>query len=361
MSKIVTVVIGTRPGIVKMAPVFKAVNDHPELMARLVYTGQHYSACLKDEIWSAFGLPEPDELIEGIDKANTHATQIAKMMIGCEKAFSELNTDVVLVCGDANTNLAAGIAARKLNLQLGHVESGLRSYDWSMPEEHNRVMLDHISDYLFAPTSESAAILARENVKGEVFTTGNTVVDALNFAVESKRLIKPQYDLTEQEFVLFTTHRQENVDDESKLANLLSIVEMVSQDLTVFFPVHPRTKKMIAHFGMRDRLGNLSNVITCDPLNYLETLWSIKNARLVLTDSGGLQEESCVLGTPCVTLRENTERPESIKVGANVVAGTDPKLVLSAVMNQLKVKRSSWANPFGDGLASRRISDAISC
>ena len=149
-KKKVTVVIGTRPGIVKMAPVFHAVLAHSKLKASLVYTGQHYSETLKDAVWTAFDLPEPDYVIKDIESTTSHATQLAKMMTGCEEAFQTLGSDVVLVCGDANTNLAAGIVARKLNLELGHVESGLRSYDWLMPEEHNRIMLDHISDYLFA-------------------------------------------------------------------------------------------------------------------------------------------------------------------------------------------------------------------
>ena len=361
--KRVTVVIGTRPGIVKMAPVYHAVAANPDLEARLVYTGQHYSKTLKDAVWEAFDLPEPDHVIEDIQSTSSHATQLAMIMIGCEKAFQTLNTDVVLVCGDANTNLAAGIVARKMDLELGHVESGLRSYDWSMPEEHNRIMLDHISDHLFAPTEQSAEILRSEKVKGKIHTTGNTVVDSLYFALENGRLIRPNLEGLDERFVLFTSHRQENVDVMERLSELVQSIQRLSDQVQVLFPLHPRTLKMLNQFGMMDQLMAIENVKVTEPLPYPETLWAIRNAQVVLTDSGGLQEESCILGTPCVTLRDNTERPESVEVGANIIAGVSPDAVMAAFEKQIGRKGSkanNWDNPFGDGKAAIRVADAVS-
>lgn len=283
-------------------------------------------------------------------------------MIGCEKAFRALETGVVLVCGDANTNLAAGIVARKMDLELGHVESGLRSYDWSMPEEHNRIMLDHISDYLFAPTEQSAKILRAEKVKGKIYVTGNTVVDSLYFALENGKIRRPDLEDLQQKFVLITSHRQENVDTSERLADLVQSIQRLSHQIQVLFPLHPRTRKMLKQFDMMDQLMAIGNVIVTEPLPYPETLWSIRHAQVVLTDSGGLQEESCIMGTPCVTLRDNTERPESVAVGANVIAGVNPDGVLAAFAKQIVLKGSNannWSNPFGDGKAAIQVVDAI--
>lgn len=361
-KKRVAVVIGTRPGIVKMAPVYHAVAANHDLDAHLIYTGQHYSETLKDAVWQAFDLPEPDHLIKDIESTSSHATQLAKMMIGCEEAFGTLESDVVLVCGDANTNLSAGIVARKMNLELGHVESGLRSYDWSMPEEHNRIMLDHISDHLFAPTEQSADILRLEKVKGKICTTGNTVVDSLRFAVQNGKLQKPKLDALDDRFVLLTSHRQENVDVPERLAELVESIRRLSNLVQVLFPLHPRTRRKLNQFGMMERLMAIGNAVVTEPLPYPETLWAIRHAQVVLTDSGGLQEESCIMGTPCVTLRENTERPETVAVGANMIAGVTPDTVIDAFEKQLVLSGNNaknWSNPFGDGKAALRVANAI--
>jgi UDP-N-acetylglucosamine 2-epimerase (non-hydrolysing) len=282
--KIVNVVIGTRPGIIKMAPVYHAVQSNPDLDARLTYTGQHYSATLKDTIWMAFDLPEPDYLVPDIHLASSHATQLAKMMVGCEQAFLTSEADVVLVCGDANTNLAAGIVARKLDLELGHVESGLRSYDWSMPEEHNRIILDHISDFLFAPTENCKGILHSEKVKGDVYVTGNTVVDAIQYVLDRNKIVEPGLDLDFSEFVLFTIHRQENVDNKERLIALVDSAIQVAEIVPLVFPVHPRTRKMLEQFDLMVRLKSCERIVMCDPLQYTQALWLDTNARVVLND-----------------------------------------------------------------------------
>jgi UDP-N-acetylglucosamine 2-epimerase (non-hydrolysing) len=360
MKKNIAVVIGTRPGIVKMAMVYRACKKNPDFNVSLIYTGQHYSANLKDVIWSAFDLPEPNFIITGIEDCATHATQISKMMIGCEKVFSENDINTVLVCGDANTNFAAGVAARKLNLKLGHVESGLRSHDWSMPEEHNRVMLDHISDFLFAPTEKSMTCLKAESAFGEKILTGNTVVDALKFVVDNDKHVKPSQFPEVKDFCLVTTHRQENVDDPDRLKKILNSIEKVSREIPVIFPIHPRTRKMIDLFEYGD-VVNGENIYVVEPFSYIEMLWVIDNSKVVMSDSGGLQEEACILGTPCVTLRDNTERPEAVDVGANIIAGVEVDKVYSAFQEQIKLANSGekWINPFGDGRAAEKIAKAI--
>jgi UDP-N-acetylglucosamine 2-epimerase (non-hydrolysing) len=250
-----------------------------------------------------------------------------------------------------------------MDLTLGHVESGLRSYDWSMPEEHNRVMLDRISDYLFAPTAKSAKILAEERVGGAVHVTGNTIVDAMYYAEKQGKLVRPKCDDLEKEFALLTSHRQENVDNETKLIEIVKAIELVAEKIQVIFPIHPRTQKMLCRFQLMDWLTKIRNVKLMDPLPYVESLWAIRNASVVLTDSGGLQEEACIMGTPCVTLRENTERPESVEVGANIIAGVSAASIYEAFEAQLQVRHKDeieWANPFGDGHAATRIARIVS-
>ena len=355
----ISVVMGTRPGIVKMAPIFNELSKNPDFIVELLYTGQHYSSNLKDDILSAFNLPEPNHVIRDIDLCSTHAEQISAMMIGCEKYFLDSQPDIVLVCGDANTNLAAGLAARKTNRVLCHVESGLRSFDWSMPEEHNRVMLDHISDILFAPTEHSAHLLSQESVRGEIHVVGNSVVDSLQLIVSNNLLSKPN-SIEHSNFILATTHRQENVDSSDRLKNILtSFNDITSLGFKIYFPMHPRTEKMINKFGFTTLLNE--NIIVIPPVKYEEMLWLIKNATVILTDSGGLQEEACVLGTPCVTLRDNTERPESVDVGANIIAGVNSSSIFSAVNKCLDniASNKSWSNPFGNGDTSIKIAEII--
>ena len=269
-KKNLTIVMGTRPGIVKMAPVYHAAINDQNYNTSILYTGQHYSSNLKDVIWEAFDLPEPTKVINNIDKAGSHAEQIAAMMIGSEKAFIDLNSDIVLVCGDANTNFATGVAARKLNISLGHVESGLRSHDWSMPEEHNRVMLDHISDYLFAPTKLSANNCIKENVMGKVVTTGNTVVDAAQYIKNHHKQKAPQNFCLNKGFGIFTMHRQENVDVYERAAILISSLVEISKKIDIFFPVHPRALKMLKEFDLYKKIESLDGLSISEPVSYLE-------------------------------------------------------------------------------------------
>jgi len=351
----VCVIIGTRPGIIKMAPVYHACIEQG-LDAILIHTGQHYSYEMDRAIMNDCGLPEPDHQIRLSQNDRTHAGQTAKMMIGTEEIFLSTRPRVVLVCGDANTNFASAVSARKLHLTLGHVEAGLRSRDWMMPEEHNRVMIDHISDLLFAPTQECVENLKSENVTGVVYNVGNTIVDA-TLTAKKKSLNKEndllgRFGLTSKNYVLFTAHREENVDcfERSKLMiDFLRSVRKIT-NLPLVYPMHPRSKMRMKEYDLLGVLGRLVYII--EPLSYLDFISLENNAVAILTDSGGVQEEACILGIPCFTIRENTERWETVNIGANHICGFDSNKFQMAFK---EMDQCVWDNPYGDGESSKKI------
>ena len=287
--------------------------------------------------------------------SGTHAEQTGKMLIGIEKVLEEERPDVVLIEGDTNTVLSGALAAVKLGIKVGHVEAGLRSYDRQMPEEINRVLADHCSDLLFAPTKKSVEILLGEGIsKEKVFVTGNTIVDAVYQNLEisqSKVNALKQLGLKEKGYFLVTVHRQENVDNERRFRGVLNGLEAVEKrfDLPVVFPIHPRAMRQKEVFSLKPK-----GIKLIEPLDYLSFLQLENKAKLVLTDSGGVQEETCILKVPCVTLRYNTERPETLDVGSNVLAGTQPEQIVEKVDLMLSKKRT-WENPFGDGTAGEKI------
>ena len=287
--------------------------------------------------------------------SGTHGKQTGEMLIGIEKILQQESPDAVLVQGDTNTVLAGAVAASKLGIKVGHVEAGLRSYDRRMPEEINRVLADHCSDYLFAPTKGSMEILLREGVEEKkVFMVGNTVVDAVHQNLRIAQLktqIFNRLGVGAGEYILATSHRQENVDDKTRFAGLIEGLRRVQRELglLLIYPIHPRAKKQLEMFGLVTK-----GLMLVEPLDYLSFLQLESKAKLVLTDSGGVQEETCILGVPCVTLRDNTERPETLAVGANILAGTDPDKILEAAKTMCS-KKKSWANPFGDGKTGERI------
>jgi UDP-N-acetylglucosamine 2-epimerase (non-hydrolysing) len=284
-----------------------------------------------------------------------HAEQTGKIMAGVEKILLRECPEIVLVQGDTNTVLAGALAASKLNTRVGHIEAGLRSYDRSMPEEINRVLADHISNYLFSPTEVSRGNLLQEGIKDDmIYVTGNTIVDAVYQNLEiatRKESILEKFSLTSKEYILATIHRQENVDSKIRLQEILGGLEMIAEELSMpmIFPTHPRTRKMIREFGL-----NLRRILCVEPLGFLEFLEIEANARLVLTDSGGIQEEACILGVPCITLRDNTERPETVEVGANILAGARSNFILEAAKLMIN-KKICWGNPFGDGKTGEKI------
>ena len=262
------------------------------------------------------------------------------------------------------TNMAGALAARKIHVQVGHVEAGLRSCDWRMPEEHNRVIIDHISEYLFAPTQLAKRNLLKDGVTGKVFVVGNTIVDAtLKYSRIAKK--KKQAELSRltkgMPYALLTLHREENVDNKEVLSNIIGAVKQISSKdrLKIIFPIHPRTKERLRAFGMQKQVEEIANLRLIEPLGYLVFLAILSEATLVMTDSGGIQEESCILGIPCLTLRESTERQETIELGSNRLAGTQEQRIVEvfeSVVQSMK-DRKTWKNPYGDGKASRRIVD----
>ena len=352
----ITVILGTRPEIIKMAPVIRELERQGREYF-ILHTGQHYSYNLDRVFFEQLRLPPTRYNLEV--GSGSHAEQTSEIMIGVERLLTQENPDIVLVEGDTNSVLAGALAAAKLQIKVGHVEAGLRSYDRQMPEEINRVLTDHCSDYLFAPTAQAKDILLGEGVpEGSIFVTGNTIVDAvyqnLEIARESGNSLSSLH-LKPREYFLVTLHRQENVDNQPRFASILEGLDKVAAEfrLPVIYPIHPRSRKMMREFSLKSRSLKL---IT--PVDFLGFLQLESSARLIFTDSGGVQEESCILGVPCVTLRDNTERPETISVGANILAGASPVKILEHTSLMLS-KKNNWENPFGDGKTGKRIVDIL--
>ncbi|MFW6119999.1 MAG: non-hydrolyzing UDP-N-acetylglucosamine 2-epimerase [Petrotogales bacterium] len=350
------VVVGTRPEIIKMSPIVRECENRG-LDYFILHTGQHYSYNMDQVFFEQLELPKPRYNLD-VGSGN-HGEQTGKILIEIEKVLLNENPDVVLVEGDTNTVVAGALAASKLHIKVGHVEAGLRSYDRSMPEEINRVVADHISDFLFAPTKQSKQILIDEGVEQEkIFVTGNTIVDSVYQNLEladKKRNMLKSLGLQQKKYFLVTTHRQENVDDKKRFKNILQGLNQLSEnfDMPVVYPIHPRSRKMMNQFGF-----DANGIKLVEPADFLGFLQLENNACLVLTDSGGVQEETCILGRPCVTLRDNTERPETLDVGSNMLAGAEQDRMLECVSVMLE-KDKEWSNPFGDGTAGKEIIDVL--
>jgi UDP-N-acetylglucosamine 2-epimerase (non-hydrolysing) len=347
----VGIVLGTRPEIIKLAPVIQEV-DSRSLDRFLIHTNQHYDWEMDARFFEEMELPAPDLNLQ-VGSGN-HGEQTAKMLTAIEAAVEEEGLTHVVVQGDTNSGLAGALAAAKLLRRVAHVEAGLRSYDMRMPEELNRRLIDHISSDLFPPTATAHEVLVRESVPGLIHDpSGNTVVDAvLRYAPRSAVPIaerEPQ--------ILMTLHRPENVDREETLRSIIGAVEQVASEhgLDVIFPAHPRTRERLERFGIE-----LPSRIEFAPLKSFRELLSLQaGARLVMTDSGGVQEEACVLGSPCVVLRSHTDRPETIEVGASSLGGIEREGILAAAEEMLALERVDWPQPFGDGSSSRTIVDAL--
>lgn len=321
----------------------------------IVHTGQHYSYDMDRVFFEDLHLPLPSYNLDV--GSGSHGRQTGKMLAGIEDILIKEKPDIVYVQGDTNTVLAGALAASKLQIAIGHVEAGLRSFDRAMPEETNRIVADHVSDLLFAPTVESKRLLLREGIpEAKIFVTGNTIVDAVKSNLEIARGsdILKRLKLSPKAYLLSTIHRQENVDDRSRLSSIIDGLSKVYSEykLPIILPIHPRTKKNLAEFGLTIPEG----ISLIDPAGFMDFLMLEANARIALTDSGGVQEECCILNVPCVTLRENTERPETILVGANVLAGSEADKICVAARTMLD-KKDPWENPFGDGSAGKNIVD----
>jgi UDP-N-acetylglucosamine 2-epimerase (non-hydrolysing) len=348
----VAVIFGTRPEIVKLAPVLEALRD-AELRHFVIYTGQHYSPRMGRDIYDGFRLKPPRYRLPFQRQWRTHGQQTGQMLGYVEKVLLDERPQWVLVQGDVNSTLAGALAAKKLGIRVAHLEAGLRSFDPRMPEEHNRIMVDHISDLLFAPTEWAARQLKRESVRGAIHMVGNTVVDAVlanRVAARESGILKELGLAAKQPFFLFTLHRQENLEGPHSLDTLSELLHRVIEkfDFPVVFPIHPGTLARLKDSRHLDELEKLEKLKLVPPLRYLDFLRLLGACRLVFTDSGGVQEEACILRVPAVTLRDNTERPETLQVGSNLLAGLDARRAVNAARAMLRRPRR-WSNPFGNG------------
>ena len=346
------VVLGTRPEIIKMSPVIREC-ERRGIDYFILHTGQHYTYEMDRLFFEELELPDPTYSLDV--GSGTHAEQTAKIMTGVEDILLKEAPDIVLVQGDTNTVMATALTASKLHVRIGHIEAGLRSLNRRMPEEINRVLTDHVSDHLFAPTENARENLLREGIsEWKICVTGNTIVDAVyqNLGIAKKKSnILGELDLKPREYFLVTVHRPENVDNRTRLKEILKGLERVQKEfsLPVVFPVHPRTEKRIKELGI-----GVNGLHLTKPFGFLEFLQLESQAKLVLTDSGGVQEETCVLGVPCATMRYDTERPETLDVGSNILVGADSQKILETVRSTESWK-SDWKNPYGDGIAGKMI------
>jgi UDP-N-acetylglucosamine 2-epimerase (non-hydrolysing) len=332
----------------KVAPVMNALKTRKHVVQTLVHTGQHYDANMSDVFFEQLGIPAPDvNLAVG---SGTHARQTAEIMTRFEPVLVERQPDLVLVYGDVNSTVATALVCAKLGVRVGHVEAGLRSFDRTMPEEINRLVTDQLADLLFTPSEDGDVNLQKEGIAAEkIFRVGNVMIDSLVKLLPAAQL-QNRNGLPER-YALVTLHRPANVDDSIILKRILQSLLEVSHDLSVIFPAHPRTRKRIADFGLHaDQLQIL------DPLSYLEFLAMQSRATVVITDSGGIQEETTYLGVPCLTLRENTERPITVSLGTNVLVGRDPEKLRSELARILAGQaKKGTIPPLWDGHAGARI------
>jgi len=356
----IVVIVGTRPEIIKMSPIIKELEKR-KLDFIFIHTGQHYDYEMSKIFIKELELPTP--LTSFMLNKSNPAAQIGEMMIKLEKTLKGISEpQIMLIQGDTNTMLAAGLTALKLGIKLGHVEAGLRSYDWRMPEEHNRRMIDHVSDLLFAPTNVAMKNLVEEHVWGDIHVTGNTIIDALDLFFSRVREYedKVMQQIKFSEYGLVTFHRAENIDNPQVLRDFVQILQ--NSLIALVYPIHPRTEKKLKAFGLWHKIKKIQHLQIIPPQGYFEFLTLMKNCKVILTDSGGLQEEATYpkIQKPVLVLRTSTERPEAVMAGFAKVVGTNPIVVLAELEKVLNT-RPKFPNksPFGDGKATKRIIDIV--
>jgi UDP-N-acetylglucosamine 2-epimerase (non-hydrolysing) len=358
-------IVGARPNFMKVAPLMREYGRHARIESLLVHTGQHYDEAMSDLFFRDLGIREPDINLE-VGSAS-HAVQTAEIMKAFEPVVLEHRPDAVLVVGDVNSTIACGLVAVKLGVKLIHVEAGLRSFDRTMPEEINRILTDSISDLLFCSEQAGVDNLLAEGVpSSKIHMAGQVMIDTLLYHIERARQSTIVDDLQRQGrlngngFAVLTLHRPSNVDDPVIFGRILDALDVIQKDMPILFPVHPRTRKSIASLGLQDRVDRLANLHLLDPIGYLDFLKLQATARLVLTDSGGIQEETTILKVPCITLRENTERPVTAEIGSNQVVGTDTQKIVTAYRNTMNGNwRKPKIPPLWDGRAAERIVSTI--
>lgn len=356
----ITIIAGARPNFMKIAPIIDAIKRKQQegigISCRLVHTGQHYDKKMSGDFFEQLGIPEPDANLEA--GGGTQAEQTAAIMVRFEKELTENPADLVLVVGDVTSTMACAITAQKLHTKVAHVEAGIRSGDWTMPEEINRLVTDSITNYFFTTSEHANENLKNSGVEeNRIFYVGNTMIDTL--LKQRPRFQKPaiwgELQLKEQEYLVMTLHRPANVDEESKLKSLMDEIVAHTQNLPLVFPVHPRTARILEGLGVsHPRLHMV------EPLSYLEFNYLVERAKAVVTDSGGITEETSVMRVPCMTLRDNTERPETMERGTNELLGTDPQAIKPAMK---KLFAGEWKRgsdiPLWDGKTAERIVEVL--
>jgi UDP-N-acetylglucosamine 2-epimerase len=349
-------IVGARPQFVKLAPLERRFEDHCQHL--VVHTGQHYDYEMSQLFFKGLHLPEPDyNLAVG---SCSHGHQTGEMLQKCEEVLVFESPDLVLVYGDTNSTLAGALATSKLNLKLGHIEAGMRSYRKDTPEEINRLLTDHLSDLLFCPTETSVGNLHREGIEKGVHLVGDVMLEALEEHISIARLsskISEKLGLKPKDYLVLTVHRAENTDNAQNLASIVKAVSQLSQK--VVFPMHPRTEKMLRQFGLDEKLSTQTHLILSPPISYPDMLVLTESARAVLTDSGGLQKEACYLQTPCITLRTETEWVETVEAGANVLVGTEVGGILEAVEKAGSSRNREWMRSNLDNPPSAKIWEII--
>lgn len=360
----VVVVAGARPNFVKVAPIIRELRANGarphrgELRYLLVHTGQHYDYEMSRSFFEELDIPEPDHFLDA--GSGSHAEQTGKVMLGFEKICARERPDVVMVVGDVNSTLACSIVGKKAGARIAHVEAGLRSRDPSMPEETNRIMTDSISDLLFVSERSGIENLKREGrSEREMFLVGNVMIDTLHYLLRKTEARGPSGDAPRGRYGVLTLHRPSNVDVRETLEGIVRAVAEISRDMPVYFPAHPRTRKNLEFFGLMGLLDG-SDIRLRAPAPYAEFLGLWKDASLVLTDSGGIQEETTALGVPCFTIRENTERPITVEQGSNTLVGTREESILESYRAFREGARRRGRVPeLWDGRAAERIVDAL--
>ncbi|MCF0073418.1 UDP-N-acetylglucosamine 2-epimerase (non-hydrolyzing) [Dyadobacter sp. CY261] len=355
-------VMGARPNFVKVAALYRAFTKYPEFSVKLLHTGQHHDDAMYRVFLKQLELPDPDFSLDV--HGGSHTEQTAYIMLGFEKVLLSERPDMVVVVGDVNSSLACALVAAKEAIRVIHVEAGLRSGDKRMPEEVNRILIDHISDELFVSERSAITNLHSENIEpGKIHFVGNVMIDSLVFSrkrAEELSVFK-RFGLQSKAYFVMTMHRPSNVDSTDQLTGLMALVKAACELRPLIFPVHPRTKANLERYGIWDDLGKMNGLILLPPQGYLEFINLVANSMLVITDSGGVQEETTFLGVPCITLRENTERPVTIDGGTNYLAGCSQMDAAIAVVKKIlngKQKQSSLPELW-DGFASDRIAQLV--
>ncbi len=355
-------IVGARPNFMKIGPVHRAFSEHPEIESKIVHTGQHYDEKMSDIFFNQLGLPKPHYYL-GIG-GGSHTQVTAKIMIEFEKIVADEKPDLVLVVGDVNSTIACALVAVKMGVPLAHVEAGLRSGDRKMPEEVNRILTDSISNYLFITEQSGMINLAKEGVPDDkVFFVGNVMIDSLVHFKEkaSTSTILEDINVSRGEYILTTMHRPANVDNEEGCKSILEIIKDTVKYKKLVFPIHPRTSNNFKKFGLYEELKNVPGLILLGPQGYLEFLKLMDNAAVIITDSGGIQEETTFLQVPCMTFRDSTERPITVDLGTNfLMKDLDPKTVHDQLVDILEGKsKQGVIPPLWDGAAAKRIANIL--